>query len=330
MSRIIGVACSVAVIGLLGCRPASVIGIPQPSDDGGQTAVDLALRDSFPDALPDATGVRPDLRALTFNTHLFFDTVCDSGRCGPSDFEQVSSPQLLAARADAVTQALRSRSADVVALQEIENQSAFSAITSRLRDVYPTMVLGETGLPGSIDVAVLGKGTLLAVRTHRDQILTRPDGSKTTFSRELLEVHMLLRGQRVVMCAAHFRSKVSDDPGRRLAEAQATRDILLATAAEFPDAVVLLGGDLNDTPSSPPLEALEISPLLLRVGKDRPLSSIATYSWNGMDQAIDHLLVVRSARASYLLGTAAAQHDSTRFGLAGSDHAALLADFAIH
>ncbi len=105
------------------------------------------------------------------------------------------------------------------------------------------------------------------------------------------------------MCGALSIQKVSDDPGRRLAEAQATRDILLATAAEFPDAVVLLGGDLNDTPSSPPLEALEILSAMLRVGGDRPLSSITTYSWNGMDQAIDHLLVVlSSARASYLLG----------------------------
>ena len=62
----------------------------------------------------------------------------------------------------------------------------------------------ETGLPASIDVAVLSRGTLLEVRRHRDRVLTRPDGTKTTFSRELLEVHVDLRGQRLVMFAATF------------------------------------------------------------------------------------------------------------------------------
>ncbi len=276
---------------------------------------------------PTALG---NLRAVTYNSHLFFDLVCDSGRCGPSDFEQVPSAQAFASKADSVSSALRRLSADLVALQEIENQNSLDAIMGGLRDVYPTAVLGETGAAGSIDVAVLSTGSLVTVRRHRDRILKRPDGTTTTFSRELLEVHVSLRGRRLVMFAAHFRSKVSDDPGRRLAEAQATGDIIQKTAQEFPDAVIVLGGDLNDTPGSPPLVALEATPGLLRVAKDRPLSSIATYSWNGELSAIDHLFLVQNARVDYVSGSAAAQHDATRFGLAGSDHAALLADFALH
>jgi len=325
--RTVGIVLALAVS--VGCRPMG-IGLGMDSlADAGRAASDLPAVDSQVD-FPRDLGPRPDLRALTFNTHLFFDAVCDSGHCGVSDFEQVPTPTQLSTRADAVAMALRSLSADVVSLQEIENQNALDVLTSRLRDLYPTMVLGETGLPGSIDVAVLGRGTLLEVRRHRSQALTRPDGTTTYFSRELLEVHQRVAGQRVVLFAAHFRSKVSDDPGRRLAEAQAARDLVLKTAREFPEAVVLLGGDLNDTPGSPPLDALESAPDLLRVAKDRPLSAVATYSWNGSAQAIDHLFVVRSAKASYLSGSAAAQHDSTRFGLAGSDHAALLADFAVH
>ena len=312
-------------ISLIGCRPTDQI-IGFHADTDSAVVQDLAITD----AVADSQRVRPDLRALTYNTHLFFDTVCDSGRCTPSDFEQVPTMQAFTTKADAVATALRGLSADVIALQEIENQTALDALRGRLRDLYPTVVLGETGLPGSIDVAVLGAGSLLLVRTHRSQTLTRPDGSTTSFTRELLEVHMMIKGRRVVMFAAHFRSKVSDDPGRRLAEAQAARDIVLKTAAEFPDAVVLLGGDLNDTPGSPPLDAMESAPNLMRVAKDRPAASVATYSFNGTEQAIDHLFVARTARVSYVAGSASAQHDSNRFGLAGSDHAALLADFALH
>ena len=233
--------------------------------------------------------------------------------------------------ADAVAKAVRAMGADVVALQEIENQTALTAISSRLRDLYPTAVLGETDFAASIDVAVLGAGTLLEVRKHRSMPLKRPDGSTTYFSRELLEVHLDLKGRRVVLFAAHFRSKVSDDPGRRLAEAQASRDIVVATAKEFPAAVVLLGGDLNDTPGSPPLDAMESVPSLLRVAKDRPPELVTTYVWNGKAQAIDHLFLALSAAANadYVPASAIAVHDAMGSGLAGSDHAALVADIGL-
>lgn len=290
--------------------------------DGGATAADASA------AAPSDPLL---LRAATFNTRLFFDPTCESGRCGAGDFEQVPTPQAFALRADSLAAAVRGMGADVVALQEVETQAALDALAARLADRYPTAVLGETGLPGSIDVAVLGAGALLAVRRHRAQPLMRPDGSATSFTRELLEVHMQVKGRRVVLLAAHFRSKVDDDPGRRLAEAQAARDIVLGTAKEFPDAVVLLGGDLNDTPGSPPISALESAPALLRVASDRPPASVATYTWNGNAQAIDHLFLALGASGMYVPASAAAVHDpSGKQGLAGSDHAALRADFRIH
>jgi endonuclease/exonuclease/phosphatase family metal-dependent hydrolase len=302
-------------------------------------ATGCACRDPLTEAGPRsetvdaaaAPAVDPTLlRAATFNTRLFFDTTCDSGMCAAGDFEQVPSPAAFARRAEQLAAAIRAMHADIVALQEIESQASLDALSGHLQDLYPTAVLGETGLPGSIDVAVLGGGALLQVRRHRDRPLTRPDGSVTSFARELLEVHLMLRGRRVILFAAHFRSKVNDDPGRRLAEAQAARDILVASAQEFPEAVVLLGGDLNDTPGSPPLAALEGAAALLRVAADRPPASVTTYVWQGQGQAIDHLFLVRGAPGAYVAASAAAVHDpSGSAGLAGSDHAALRADFKL-
>lgn len=297
-----------------------------PEEESGRvrTTVDAAV--SAPADPADPTL----LRAATFNTRLFFDTRCDSGMCAAGDFEQVPSPAAFARRAEQLAAAVRSMRADVVALQEIESPESLDALSGHLKDLYPTAVLGETGQPGSIDVAVLGGGALVMVRRHRDRQLTRPDGSVTSFAREFLEVHLMVKGRRVILFAAHFRSKVNDDPGRRLAEAQAARDILVATAQEFPEAVVLLGGDLNDTPGSPPLGALEDVPTLLRVARDRPPASVATYTWQGQGQSIDHLFLSLSARGAYLPASATAVHDpSGSSGLAGSDHAALRADFKL-
>ncbi len=322
--RITGIAL-VAAAALLGaCRDVALA--PSKPAAGGVDAGTDAAADAASDVRTDPSV----LRAATFNTHLFFDTTCDSGRCGAGDFEQAPTPQAFALRAESLAAAIRSLGADVVALQEIETQGCLDALAAHLKDVYPTVVLGETGLPGSIDVAVLAAGALMEVRTHRDQPLMRPDGSVTSFTRELLEVHLQVKGRRVILFAAHFRSKSSDDPGRRLAEAQAARDIILRSAKEFPDAVVLLGGDLNDTPGSPPIAALESAPELLRVAKDRPPESIATYTWNGNAQAIDHLFLALTGSGSYLPASATAVYDTVgKLGLAGSDHAALRADFKL-
>jgi endonuclease/exonuclease/phosphatase family metal-dependent hydrolase len=316
------IACAAVLAASLGaCRPGDDYAGSGRADAAGDAAGAVGTDRSDPAVL----------RAATFNTHLFFDPTCDSGRCAAGDFEQAPTPQAFAGKAAALAQAVRAFGADVVALQEVESQTSLEALAAHLTDLYPTVVLGETGQPGSIDVAVLGAGTLLEVRRHRDLPLVRPDGTATYFARELLEVHMQVKGRHVALFAAHFRSKVSDDPGRRLAEAQAARLLVLGTAHEFPDAVVLLGGDLNDTPGSPPLAALEAAPELLRVARDRPLANIATYTWNGQLQAIDHLFLALSASVAYVPASAAAVHDASgRWGPAGSDHAALRADIRIH
>ncbi|MEW5740953.1 MAG: endonuclease/exonuclease/phosphatase family protein [Myxococcota bacterium] len=248
-----------------------------------------------PDAGVDAGLPAVSLRLGTFNTRLFFDTTCQSGMCGPADFEQAPTQAEFDARADAISGVLRDLSVDVAVLQEVETQASLDALASRLSGVFDSSVLGEIGTAGSVDVAVLARGDVERVVTHRDTTpLFRPDGSRTVFSREFLEVHLRIDGVPVIVFAAHFRSKVQDDPGRRLAEAQAARDLVTRAAAAAPGVLVVLAGDLNDTPGSPPLDALEGNGGLLRVAKDLPPAEQATYVFNGSGEAIDHLLEATS------------------------------------
>jgi endonuclease/exonuclease/phosphatase family metal-dependent hydrolase len=125
----------------------------------------------------------------------------------------------------------------------------------------PNGVLGEIGSPASVDVAVLSKREIDDVVRYRAlHPLTLPGGAVTTFSRDLLEVHTrAANGAEIVMFAAHFKATVNDEPERRLAEAQVSSEIVNAVASARPGVLVVLGGDLNDTPGSPPLNALRPS-----------------------------------------------------------------------
>lgn len=274
---------------------------------------------------PPAAGV---LRLATFNLHQFFDWTCDSSVCDGDNFEQRPSQVQVEAQATRVAAGLRSLEVAAVAVEEVETKVALDTLLAKLGPDLTNAAFGETGADGSLDVAVLTRGEIIEVRRHRNEVLYRPDGSTTYFARELLEVHLRIDEHLVIVFAAHFRSKAGDDdPGRRLAEAQAARRICLATAAEHPEALVVLGGDLNDTPGSPPLDALEEAGDLRLLTRDLPADDAWTYAWYGRGQLIDHLLQVVRAGGGYEEGSIRVARDSSDGTFAGSDHAAVYADF---
>lgn len=289
---------------------------------GDQARPPLAAADAgAPDADADpGIPARGAIRVATFNVHRLFDTACDSGNCAGGDFEEVVTQAELDQRLAELAASIVKLDADVVALQEIENAVVFDALRSRLSG-YVTAELGETGAPASMDVAILSRGVATEIRRHRDEPLTRPDGSATTFSRELLEARLTIEERRVFFFAAHFRSKVDDDPGRRFAEANKTREIMTAASAEDPTALVVLGGDLNDEPGSDPIRALEGDGALVRVAQDLPPAAQATFARDGLALTLDHVFVTKNGAARYVPRSASVVPDL------GSDHSALRADF---
>lgn len=295
---------SLAWLALVACRP------PGPAP-----ALDAELGDR--------------VRIATFNVRRFFDTVCESGRCDPGDYEALPSQAVFDARAAQLADAIRRLEADVLALQEVETQACLDALITRLGDAMPHGVLGELHTAASVDVAILSRTPIETVTGHRDrEPLTRPDGTITTFSRELLEVHVHAEtGAHVVVFAAHFRSKSDDDPGRRLAEAQVAGRVVTALAAAQPDALVVLAGDLNDTPDSPPLLALTTDAGLIRVADDLPIAQQATYRYQGRGQAIDHLLLAPTPAAIRVPRSSRAWQEAGA-GWGGSDHFALTSELA--
>lgn len=289
--------------------------------------------DAVAPAADGGTTRRPGvLRIATFNVHRYFDTVCDSGRCAAGDFEEVVSQPAFEAVTAKLAAGIARIDPDVIALEEVENASCLDALVAKLAasgKEFPVAHIGETGSAGSVDVAILARGALTDIKTHRDTPLVEADGTKTTFSRELLEVRMAFGERSVVMFAAHFRSQVSDDPARRLAEAKAAQAIVSKTSTDLPNALVVLGGDLNDRPGSEPIDALEAGGALVRVAKDLPVDDQATYIYQGTKSALDHIFVGAPQAKRYVPKSTTAYRDDPRGGFAGSDHAALAADFAI-
>ncbi|MDP2275211.1 MAG: endonuclease/exonuclease/phosphatase family protein [Archangium sp.] len=298
-----------SVLCLMGCEPG-----PTEEDGGVDAGQQVPLT---------------RVRVATFNVKLFFDSTCQSGACAAADFEQVLTPQAFDARAAEIAGAIRGFDADVVALQELETQGCLDALISRLGDALPYGVLGEINTAGSVDVAILSKTPLENVVGHRNlERLTRPDGSRTNYSREFLEAHVRVAdGTEVVLFAAHFRSKSMDDPGRRFAEAQTSRRIVTDVATALPGALVVMAGDLNDFPGSAPIEALTADGGLLRVAADLPVADQYTYVFNGRGEAIDHILQGPTPAAVPVPRSAIVWKHSR--GFAGSDHYALTADFEI-
>jgi endonuclease/exonuclease/phosphatase family metal-dependent hydrolase len=164
---------------------------------------------------------------------------------------------------------------------------------------------------------------------HRNYSIPHPDGGWTKFSREFLEVHLEWKGWRVIVFNAHFKSKTNDDPGRRLAEAMKARDIIETRAKEFPFALLVLAGDINDVPKSPPLKELERDNLMLRVAKEIPSGGDWTYHYSGNFRAIDHIFLVNDGWGTFKAGTAKVHRDTNGTSWAGSDHCAVTASFSL-
>ena len=265
------------------------------------------------------------MRVATLNAHRLFDLVCDSKACGPDEYEALPTEEEFTARLAQLAAAIQQLNADVVILQEIESQAALDGLNARLN--FPVALLGETNTPGSVDVAILAKGELRGVFTHRKNRLPLADGKSTTFARELLEVQLSLKGAEVFIMGAHLRSKVKDDAARRLAEATAINDLIKARVEVSPEAILILGGDLNDTPGSETLLAIERGDLVTRVAKELG-EAAATFLYKGAPLALDHLYLAKSKNGAYVKGSARVYRDGAK-GFGGSDHAALLADFIL-
>ncbi len=283
--------------------------------------------DSGPNVADVPPGTQPDVVVATFNVERLFDAVCQSNNCD-GGFESEPSEAQVRYKISIIADGIEQTGAHVALLQEVENLDVLQDLAEELGPAWNVTLIGETGGTGSLDVAVLARDTtLLASENHRGEAIFRPDGSRTSFAREFMEVHLDYGGNRLIVFNAHFKSKSNDDPGRREAEAIAARRIVVEVIAEEPDAMIVLGGDLNDTPGSAPIIGIEADGDLVRVAGVLPAGDDWTHEFRDERNAIDHLYLATDAAGAITPDSVRVVRDASG-GLGGSDHAALRGGFS--
>lgn len=218
------------------------------------------------------------VRIGTFNAKNLFNDRID-GESGILDEEESTptSAQYQTKLRDTAT--LLSRlDADLLMLQEIENRAVLDDLADRpeIGRSYPYRYLSAGNDPRGIDIGFLSVFPIESQSTHKDDYFGRTDisgGPKYRYARDCLEIHLRVAGRPLILLGVHFKAKSNDDPDKRLAEAQHTRYIADFLAEKDPDAAIVILGDFNDFPGSPPMDAIDGSPLFQSTGRRLPASN---------------------------------------------------------
>ncbi|QIJ62473.1 endonuclease/exonuclease/phosphatase family protein [Streptomyces sp. JB150] len=149
--------------------------------------------------------------------------------------------------------------ADVLVTVEVEDRLTLERFNTQVlagalgRRPYPYNLLVDGNDGRGIDIGILSRHPVTSVRPHLFD--TRPDRpAKRLFSRDCPEFEIRLNGTPVVILGNHLKSKFTDDPALRLAQAKRVAEIHRAALQRTPH--VMVAGDLNDDPDSETLAVL--------------------------------------------------------------------------
>jgi endonuclease/exonuclease/phosphatase family metal-dependent hydrolase len=281
-----------------------------------RAALLLLLAACVPDLGPPEPEVRPAaaVRVATWNVHDLFDEV--DRQVPPGELDSVPTAAEVEAKLQAVAAVLRRVDADVVVLQEVENAGILARLAARAG--YPDARLVEGLDPRGIDVAALSRLPVEGYISHLGEL----DGAgRPLWPRDCVELHVRAAGRAVVVVASHLSSALSDDGTRRAAQAARLREIADGLRAARPGALVLAGGDLNDTPASAPLAPL------LGDGAWLDLAPAGAASWAGgaRESRLDYLLVARDDAGAVLDAAVVGGEDVGR----ASDHRPVVLDLRL-
>jgi endonuclease/exonuclease/phosphatase family metal-dependent hydrolase len=260
------------------------------------------------------SSVRDELRVVTWNVHDFFDA---ADRLLPPGMEdELPSPAEVETKLAAVAAVLARLDGDVVLLQEVENLALAAELGARAGYAEARLVEGND--PRGIDVAVLSRLAIHRYVSHAGEL----DGEgRTLWPRDCVEVHLEVGARRVAIVASHLSSRLSDDGTRRAAQAARMRAIADAISAADPQALVLVGGDLNDPPTAPAL-----APLAGDGAHVDPLPSWeTTWSSGSSAERLDALLVERSSAEAIVRAVVEHGTDVAR----ASDHQPVVLDLRL-
>jgi len=197
--------------------------------------------------------------------------------------------------------AIKEIDADIIALQEVENLPLLDRFNSRYLGgmKYRHRILIDSHDPRGIDVAILSRHPIVALRSYRDE--RNAANTAPLFSRDCLEAEFNLSGKSLTLYVNHFKSMIGgrkETKPRR--EEQAKRVAQLINdrwgGSNFQGNFIVLG-DLNDYPdTNTSLGALLTHPGLVNVIERLPSDDRWTHFYAGGNEyrQLDYLFMSKS------------------------------------
>lgn len=248
--------------------------------------------------------VPQEFKILTWNLHNFFDTNDDPAIS--NEDEQILSLTKYNNKLASVAAVIEAMDPDIAVLPEIENLAILDQLNeSKLAGSYKTAITATNDFRG-LDIGILSKEKIDDVVTHAMDSFKRLDlvgGQSYKYSRDAVEVHVTYNTRRIILLGVHYRSKgdgsaETDDKDKRMAEAQHTREIADGLAEKNPKAAIMILGDFNDLPGSPPVNWTlqgnpKNSPKVIFTASADSVAEAERYTfvYNGTMELIDHQMM---------------------------------------
>jgi endonuclease/exonuclease/phosphatase family metal-dependent hydrolase len=172
-------------------------------------------------------------------------------------------PHVKSAEAETkVRESIKAMNPDVLALEEMGTTNALLELRASLKADGLDFPFWEhvSGADTNIHVAVLSKFPIVARHPHtNDEFLL--DGKRFRVSRGFAEAEIQVATNfTFTLIAAHLKSKLAtpnaDEAEERLGEARVLRGIIDEHFKAYPNAKLIVLGDLNDTKDSDPIKAI--------------------------------------------------------------------------
>ncbi len=189
------------------------------------------------------------LTVASYNVENFFDVFDDPYT--DDDGTEVKPRPLI----EAIANTLKAIDADVVCIQEVENEPALQAMVNELMPDrgyrFVTVLKGNDGR--GINLGIISRLPIISVTSHRWLTLTNPAAPNRTwsFSRDLMRIDLDLgNDQTLTVYNVHLKSNRDSegDPNssfHRTAEAIALKTQVLNQLEQNSDALILAMGDFN-------------------------------------------------------------------------------------
>ena len=192
---------------------------------------------------------------------------------------------------------IKAVNADILCVVEVDNRIALKRFNELLlkeeKVEYPhTMVIDGNDERG-IDVGLLSRFPLGNIKTHIDDKFKSGSRFFNIFSRDCPEYQVEIGdGKIVTVLCNHLKSKgygkPADNDKKRKRQAERIAEIL--KNYDLTKDLVVVAGDLNDTPDKPPLQSLLTLPNLKDV-LDSPKFTDVRWTYHTGNQQIDYVLV---------------------------------------